>query len=230
MNKTISDYQKFIVDNKFDQNTLDFSYIKPESKEKIDAAFKVITDFITSHSDFDAYTEEQKDGYFKELFEVQYAALKNTLKEETYYSFKATGAEFNQSKYFIQDVCPYDASTVYYGIHLDSTLFNRYNKKYEASQEVNIELLSGECILMYELLCKRTVTGLGREAYMAAAVLRKLAECAKLYNHYDELVGQTYKKMQEWNLGLSEDKVAEVKEQIALKMAHETVAEMQSAK
>lgn len=226
--QSISDYQKFIVDNKFDQAALDFSYIKEESKTKVEEAFKVIEDFIAAHTDFDNYTEDVKNTYFNELFEVHYVALKNTLKNETYYTFKTNGGEFNQAKYFIQEVCPYDAGTVYYGIHLDSTLFKRYEKKIETNKVIDIELLSGESILMYELLCKKTMSGLGREAYMSAAMLRKLAECAKIYNHYDELTGKTFKKMQEWNMGLSIEKANEFKEKIAIKMAHETVADANS--
>lgn len=224
--KKQQDYQNFIVDNKFEQDTLNFDYIKAESKQLIEDQVKNIENFIKEHQDFDNYSEEEKDGYYKQLFDTEYESLRTIIKEKALYSFDITGDEFNQLKNFIQTDCLYDASSVFYGIHLDATFFKRYSKKVTGPENLKIEILSGESILLYELMCKKTITGIKSQAYMFASTLRKLAECAKIYQHYDKLTADTFKKMYEWNMGLSSEKLEEVKQAIVKTMATEELTKM----
>lgn len=219
------EYQKFLVENKFEQSQLNFDYLTPESKALVQTKFDAIDTFIKTNNDFDNYTEEKKDALYQELFQTLYDDLRNTLKENTYYSFDINGLEFNQLKTFVQDECHYDSSSIYYGIHLDATFFKRYDKKMAPESTTKVQLLSGETILLYEILCKKQIVGIKNSGYMFATTLRKLAECAKIYNHYDELVGKTFKSMTQWNMGLSEEKLQEFKKDIVKTMATEVIEE-----
>lgn len=220
-----SEFQNFIVENKFDQQAIEWSYIKDESKSIIEDKVKEIEEFIKDNSEFKSYDEEKKDSLFKELMENKYIQLKDSIKN-AWYKFDISGDEFSFVKDFAMSMCEYDASSVYFGIHLDATLFNRFgDKKYAPQDKLNFEILSGESVLLYEIMCKKTVKGIKSDAYIFASVLRKLAECAKIYNHFDGLSASTFKKIQEWNMGLSADEIQQFKETIAVKMANEIVEE-----
>jgi hypothetical protein len=57
MNKTKQvDYQKFLIENKFDPNKIDWSYITKECVDDLDAKAKDIEDFIETNNDFDNYS------------------------------------------------------------------------------------------------------------------------------------------------------------------------------
>lgn len=226
MNKERKDqYQNFIIENKFDQQIIEWNYIKEDSKKLIEDKVKDIENFIVSNSDFKSYDEEKKDELFKELMDVKYIELKDSIKN-AWYNFDITGDEFLDIKDFVLSQCEYDASSVYFGIHLDATLFERYaNKKYAPQDTVDFNIISGESVLLYEIMCKKSIKGIKSDAYKFASVLRKLAECAKIYNHFDGVSATTFKKVQEWNMGLSADEISKFKDNIAVKMATEMIEE-----
>lgn len=223
-----TNYREFLVESKFDQNVIDWSYITPESREAIEGKFDEIDEFLKSHADFDNYTEDQKNEYFEAVLNRMYNVELRELIKKAKYTFKQSGTEFNQLKDWIKRHNTYDSTTVFYGIHLEATLLERYkNLKIGAEEAKDFVFEGGEPILVYDVLTKKTVTGLKEDSYIFAAMLKKLAECTKIYNHYDNRSGLIYKKIQEWNFGLSAEKLKEFKKEITTDLAKEIIAEGQ---
>ncbi len=229
MNKSKqTNYREFLVENKFDQTTIEWSYITPESKNAIEDKIAEIKTFLAEHKDFDNYSEDQKNEYFDTVLNKMYNVELRELIRKADYTFKQTGVEFNFLKDWIKRHNTYDSTTVFYGIHLEATLLARYEKtKFEAEKEYDIVYQGGEPILVYNELCRKSITGLKEDSYIFAAILRKLAECTKIYNHYDDQSGLVYKSIQEWNFGLSDDKVKEFQKAITMDMAKEVIADAQ---
>lgn len=222
-NTTETNYQEFLVENKFDPTKIEWSYITEESKIAIESKVASIDEYIKSNTDFDSYSEEEKDQKYTEL-----TALNDELKElirTASYTITLNGNEFNQIKDFIRRKCEYDSQSVFYGIHLDTTFFSRYEMSVQATEEYVITFVGGETILLYELLSKMKLTGLKKESYMFAATLRKLSETTKIYNHYDNVSGLTYKSIAEWNFGLSKKEAEAFKKEVAKVMATEIIEE-----
>lgn len=220
-NKT-ADYINFIVEDKFDPNEINWSYIKQESKDQIESSIKDIEDYIASNKDFDNYTAEERDQKYDELL-AKYDALKDQIKN-TVYTYKQKGFEFNFIKEVVNDFSVYDAGTVFIGIHLYATLFNRYPGKVQPNTDLNLELIGGEPIILYELLTKYTVTGIKEKTFIYASTIRKLSECSKIYNHYDNRSGFLFKKIQEWNLGLNKDLIDQFQKNIVTQMGADELA------
>lgn len=221
-------YQEFLVENKFDPTSIDWTYIKEESKKSIEDKVDEIETYIKSNVDFDNYSEEDKDKKYEFLTSLN-DELKELIKNASYV-ITLNGNEFNQIKDFIKKDCEYDTQSIFYGIHLDATFFSRYKMQIQPFEEYSIDFIGGETILFYELLSKMKITGLKEKGYMIASTLRKLSETTKIYNHFDNLSGMTFKSIAEWNFGLSKKEANEFKKEVAKVMATEIITEAQTTK
>lgn len=214
-NKVV-DYINFLVEDKFDPNTMNWSYIKEESKNQIEESIADIDNYIATNNDFDNYTSKERDSKYDELI-AKFDALKDQIKN-TVYTYKQKGFEFNFIKEVVNDFSIYDAGSVFIGIHLYATLFNRYPGKIQPNTDLELELIGGEPIILYELLTKYTVTGIKEKTFIYASTIRKLSECSKIYNHFDNKSGFLFKKIQEWNMGLNKDLITQFQKNIATQM------------
>lgn len=230
MNKTKQvDYQKFLIENKFDPNKIDWSYITKECVDDLDAKAKDIEDFIETNNDFNNYSENKQQELFDELLDVKFTALKEGIKTAKY-KITCTGQEYLQLKEFITTGNTYNTTTVFYGIHIEAEFLDRYrNLKIVPTEEYEFILEGGTPVLIHELLNSMTVTGLKEKAYILATTLRKLTECTKIYNHYDTVTANSYKKITEWNMGLSKDKTNLFKQEVNKLMATEVIDELKKS-
>src|ERR1039458_467524 len=104
-NKKTTEYLDFLVEDKFDPNVMNWSYIKEESKTQIETAIKDVEDYISNNLDFDNYTSAERDGKDDE-FIAKYDALKVLIKN-TVYTYKQKGFEFNFIKDVVNDLSVY---------------------------------------------------------------------------------------------------------------------------
>ena len=85
-----------------------------------------------------------------------------------------------------------------------------FNKDYSPTvrnEENTIEIGLTDTVILYDLLTTTKVTGLKEKSFIFAKVLRQLAECSKIYQHYDNESDRVFKSIREWNMGLTnEDK------------------------
>ena len=216
------DYVSFIVEDKFDPNEINWSYIKEESRNELDASISDIGNFMSTNNNFDNYTSEQRDTMYDELI-AKFDAFKDQIKN-TVYTYKQKGFEFNFIKDIVQNETDYGYDSVFIGIHLYATLFNRYQNKVQPNADLELELIGGEPIILYELLSKYKVTGIKEKTFIYASTIRKLSECSKIYNHFDNKSGLLFKKIQEWNMGLNKDLIDQFQKNIVTQMGADELA------
>lgn len=222
-NKRELAYKEFLVENKFDPTTIDWTYITDASKKQIEDKVIEIESYIKDNQSFESYSEEEKDKKY-EVLDSMNTELKDLIRNAKY-KITLNGNELNQIKDWVRRDCEYDSQSVFYGIHLDATFLSRYNMSVQPLEEYVIDFIGGETILLYELLGKMKLTGLKEKSYMFASTLRKLSETTKIYNHYDNVSAMTFKQIAEWNFGLSKKEAEQFKKEVAKVMATELIEE-----
>lgn len=206
MDKKIeSGYLDYIVKNKFDQQNIDWTFITEESKNEIEGWGPKIKEFLANNKDFDNYTKEQRDQLFNDVIEM-HESFKKAVKN-TKCQLSLHGRELKFIKDTLEDTIEYDAGTVFYGIHLKGTWLNEL--KYNLNEVNNTLIGLTDTVILYDQLSTIKVKGLKEKALIFAKVLRLLAECSKIYQHYDQESERLFKLIRDWNLGLTnEDKAA----------------------
>lgn len=203
--KTENGYLDYIVANKFEQFVIDWSYITEESKTTIEAIAPQLKEFLASNADFNNYTTEQRDELFEKAMSM-HQNFKDSVKAAKC-KMDLHGREIDFIKNRLEDDVDYDSQTVFFGIHLKGSWLN--NLKFVRAEQNNVELGLTDSVILYDLLTTVKVKGLKEKTYIFAKVLRQLAECSKIYQHYDQESDRMFKSIREWNMGLTnEDKKA----------------------
>jgi hypothetical protein len=206
MDKKIENgYLDYIVKNKFEQFTIDWTYMTEASKTGIEEWIPKIKDFLASNTDFDNYNTETRDKLFNEAMDM-HSSFKAAVKAAMC-SMTLHGREIDFIKNRLEDDVSYDSQTVFFGIHLKGSWLN--NLKFVRAEENTIEIGLTDTVVLYDLLTTTKVTGLKEKTYIFAKVLRQLAECSKIYQHFDNESDRIFKSIREWNMGLTnEDKAS----------------------
>ena len=221
MDKKIENgYLDYIVANKFEQFKIDWNYITAESKTEIEQWEPKLKDFLTANTDFDNYTPEKRDELFNEALNM-HQSFKDAVKSARSL-MKMHGREINFVKNKLEDDVIYDSQTIFFGIHLKGQWLN--NLKFELAIENDIQIGLTDSVILYDLLTTTKVTGLREKSYMFAKILRQLAECSKIYQHYDAESDRMFKSIREWNMGLTN----EDKAQISKALKEQTAPEVNS--
>jgi len=211
-----------LVTKKFDRLAIDWTFLADASKEKLDSMVGPIEQHLKNNTDFENYSTEQKDKFFNDVMEM-HENFKTFVKRDALCKLSLQGTEIKFIEERLLDHVEYDASSVFVGIHLKGTWLN--NLKYSQTALNSIEIGMSNAIVLYDLLSTTKITGLKQKAYIFAKVLRSLAECSKIYQHYDNESNRLFKLISEWNMGLSNDD----KELVKSAMLAEAISENVSA-
>lgn len=194
-------------------------------KEQLEELNNNILIFLASNTDFDNYTDEQKDKLYDTAME-QLDVLKVKIKNGEC-KFPLTGLEANVINKFAHQKVNYNSLTLFFGIHLKKYFFTKLTSDEFKNDNsvVDVQITFSQAIALYEVLSSIVVTGLNKDNYALANTLYNLAEISKVYEHYNNISQSTYKRIMEWNMQLSNLDISALKGEIAETVAEEIVNE-----
>ena len=101
---------------------INFELISEESKNNIEKLEVELTEYLKTNTDFNNYTEEQKDKLFDDAI-VKWNELKDAIKNANCI-FNATGLELKVIDKKLHQNVDYTAETLFYGLHLKKNFLN----------------------------------------------------------------------------------------------------------
>lgn len=168
-------------------------YVDSDFKEKLNKSFDNVKSFIKKYNiekdEIKNMTEEEKT----KLFAIGSFINKNVgyLLNELEFSISLTREEYKFVSTAVEQKLSYDGNEVFNIIELDAKYLKKWKEidkslgKQVPSFIVNIDIRN--VVMLYHFLGRHTVKGLGREFYIFASVLKKIADTNKLYNAYNIL-------------------------------------------
>ncbi len=194
---------------KFTENLNDYSLIQSESEVKLDAKLKEIEDFI-NNNDGKGQSDEVKDALYNDAQKIwkEYSEL----LQETKYEFNLNESQLKFLKDLIVNKMQYDVNTVFIAIELTELFKSTDGVKFEnAYQLKSIPANATEITYIYHLIATHKVTGLKKDTYTFAEVLRKIGDISKVFNYYEATGKNLAADVQDWVAAFEEGVNREVR-------------------
>lgn len=202
---------------------INFGLISEESKNNIEKLDAELNEYLKTNTDFDNYTEEQKDKLFDDAI-IKWNEIKDAIKNANCV-FNVTGLELKVIDKKLHQNIDYTAETLFYGLHLKKNFLNDLPKINEDFKSVTIDITFSQSIALYHVLSSLVVRGLNKENYAYAHVLYTLAEISKVYQHYDAMSARLGQAINQWNLGLTSEDAKKLEKEIAMQVAKDAISE-----
>jgi len=221
MNNSVEkEYIANLVEHKFDALKLKEGILSAETVKKLDAFPNEIKDYLNSNTDFASYSEADKDAIFGKALEIL-ESFKETIRTASC-QLQLKGRDLIWIKNRIEDDVELTSESVFVAIHLYGTWLKDQQTSINENANTTVEIELPNTIVLYDLLSTLKYKGLSQKALIYAKILKELAECSKYFQHYNSAADRAYKAIAEWNLGLSADDKAAVKNAILQNTIAET--------
>lgn len=180
----------------------DFSLLEEGVKENIESKQKEIFDFI-ENNDPSNLDEKEKNEKFMELIQI-WDELKNLIKLGSC-NIEFTNLELKVMRDKLHKNVEYTSETIFYGLHLKKHFLNNLPKiKGDDFIQHVVPITFTQAVGLYHVLSETTVVGLSKETFAYANILYSLSLITQLYNYFDRVSAYTSRRMQEWNMAISE--------------------------
>jgi hypothetical protein len=138
-----------------------------------------------------------KDRLYKEAQEL-WSDYTNSLKGAQY-NFYLNRPQYKFLTNLLLTKLEYDVNTVFFAIELTEMLGEMRDVKYtDDTQIIPIQVDTTEITYIYHLISKHKVSGLTKDAYLFAQILRKIGEISKIFNYYDASSKALSTDVQDW--------------------------------
>jgi len=179
-------------------------YVDSEHKEKLNKSFDSVKDFMKKYNiekdDVKNLTESEKN----KIFAIGSFLSKNAgrILNELKYNISLSREEYKFISSAIEQKLSYDGNEVFNIIELNEKYLKEWKEidkslpKQVPSFIINIDIKN--TVMLYHFLGKHTVKGLGKEFYVFANVLKKIADVNKLFNAYNILMERLNNDFRIW--------------------------------
>lgn len=226
LKKTITNENDFVT-KLADINALpqdvNFDLLNETTKTELDELEKSINDFLVSNTDFENYTEDQKNTLFDQVIDMwdkMGAKIKHAVC-----TIEATGIEINTINKKLHQNVEYTSETIFYGLHLKNFFLDKLPKTTGDFDKKDINITFSHAVALHHILSAVTVKGLNKDSYAYAHLLYTLQEVTKIYSHYDVISKRLNNAIGRWNLGLTNTEFAKLNEAITETIVSETTVD-----
>jgi len=178
-----------------------------------------ILEYLKSNTDFENYTEDEKNEKFNSVIELFNIYSKDIKTCESIISF--TGFELKTIIKLLNISVKYDSTSIYYGLHLKKYFLSNLPEVTSDSTPYDINITFSHAVTLHHLLSTITLKGLTKDSIAFANIIFELGEVIRIYDHYNAISSNVYSDIDIWNRELSKDKAEEVKKLVAQQLLDE---------
>lgn len=180
---------------KFEIEGVEYITLNEEQENKLDESYEDIIDFMRSN-DGNGKVEEVKNNIYSQAQELWTIFKKNL--DSTKYNFNLNKDQWNFLSNLITEELSYDANTIFVAVELDTLMKKMSKDKFKVAENKAFEVTATEITYIYHLISTHKVSGLNKNTFIFADILRKIADISKLVNFYDTQSKNIAADVQDW--------------------------------
>jgi hypothetical protein len=179
---------------------VEYRLISTYSETQLDTKISEIESYMANNHGF-GQTDVIKDGLYGNAKKLwgEYAEI----FKDVPYTFYLNRKQYQFLTTLLNDKLEYDVNTVFLAIELTNMLGTWITSdKHKTDTDLKgFTADSTEITYMYHLIAKHKVKGLGKDTFLFAEVLRKIADISKIINYYDTAAKNMSTDIQQWVAG-----------------------------